>query len=259
VAIGATNIEIRFITTVDFTGLEAAELWILVDAAQTIDEVYRSDLPDLAEGMTHLQLDGGTDTATKNFVPIFETPALHVGSPDKGMQLDGITILTRAVGNRADTDNLTEALGQDQNQYRFSLDVSIKFDEDPEWQQIALLDGNEAKQYHLDRSLKENSGIGLREERWWSLQATEHTGVPFADELAVNIHRLKVGKRCKYYRLRFGQETMAIDTWATAALQDDIGAYAGDFKFVGFIPHVSVVEETPAIQLEGSLSKTWEL
>lgn len=203
-------------------------------------ETYISDLPDLQNGLRMCQKSEGT---AYNFVPYIETAGLYLEDPHREMHIDGITVVTKTVGNRADTATAGEDVHANQNQYRWFLDVYARMDDDVEWSQIGIIDGNSAGMYHCDQSKAEAAGYWPeRDDLKYTTPADglEATGPPMARNSQVNIEYIRVDETCRVYWLRFGQETMAsLDHEGVAGTNVERGIRHGDFTIVSVHVHYS--------------------
>lgn len=255
IALTGTGISVTFAAPQSVAVEVGQEVWILVDRGYRVTENYRSGVFDAID--LRSQFKSFDESASfRNFVSRASTPMIYAGSPETWINLEGITFITRVTGNRADDQNISES-NVTQNPWRWSLDVLLKCDEDPKWTQFALLDGNTAKQYHLDPSQAELAGkYPGRPNRQIVLGATQAASGVLVDPIAVNIERVKIGRRCKTFRVMVGQFTMSAKGWFPTT--DPYKGYQGDFGLVGMIFHYKPLPlDGQNTMAEGTTSKTW--
>lgn len=188
------------------------EIHLVMNSGRKRTEVFSGDVPDLTEGMPFcvVALRQGQPRAF-NFVSYLESAGMYVGSPEREYHLDGLSIVTRVIGNLADvvTNGEDEHVGQ--NQYRWHVDLYVRCDQDPQWSQHALLSGNDAQRYHLSESKAEAAGRLLPRKNlkhFLSTTGLESGGVPMGRKTDVNVHYVPIDRACKVFWLRLGQETM---------------------------------------------------
>ncbi|MCP4573398.1 MAG: hypothetical protein GY838_13665 [bacterium] len=253
------NINLQFASGSVVT--EGMEIYIHVDQNKTIDMDWNAEMVDLATGNGINEGPGAAGSAY-NFVPILETPWMFSGNPHAEFQLDGLSVITRVVGNRADTETDDDEDSAGQNQFRYSLDVYVMVDESREWRWIGCLDGNAAQRFHLDPSKSEIAGGHADRDvagdgTGWQLVPTddEATADPLATDEDVNMEFVRIGSRTKRFKLRFDQLTPARTDVSDGGDENNAwGAHDGDFNLVGYQIHLTPGEEGDATDGGGTMS-----
>lgn len=188
------------------------EIQLVASSGRRITEVFQSDLRDLSEGLQVCEKGG---TFAYNFVPILESAGAYFGDPHESMHLEGVTVVTRVTGNRADILTADDDDHAGQNQYRWAIDMYFRADEDKDWAQLAIIDGNAAKRAHL--SVSQSEAAGAYAERPSLVHAlspdgTEASGTPMGRKTDINLEYVPIDRFVKVFWVRFGQETaMSLD------------------------------------------------
>lgn len=242
--------------------LNAGEvIYIYTASGRSVTRVNTSDFPDLQENLVFNVKGSG---ASFNFVSYLESAGFFLEDPQNEFEIQGFTVITRCVGNRADDQTDGDDSHADQNQYRWMLDMYLRCDDDDNWNQIALLDGNAAKMPHLDQSLSEVAGdyvdrgdLVLRV----SPDDTEAGGQPMCRRGTVNTEYVEVNRRCKVFWLRFGQETAAsLDHTLSGGGQNrDESMRLGDFNLVSVHFHLKKQAASEMSMGEGSTTIKFEV
>lgn len=217
------------------------EFVIATHRGQRLDETFSSDLRDLTDNLQFSDLIA-KETFAYNMVPFVETAGLYVGDPNNTIHLLGLTVVTRVIGNRADTQTAGDDQHAGQNQFRWSLDCYARFDEGLDWQQLALLDGNAAKRHHIGASqgeLTDQWGSERGDLRYTlSPDGTAANGTPIGRKTDVNVEYVPIDKFCKVFWMRFGQETMSCLDHTDAGGENTLaGIRHGDFNIVAIHVH----------------------
>lgn len=183
------------------------EIQLITDAGRKKTYLMTGGLFDVQYGIRFAKK---TAFVARNFLSFLETAGLYIGDPHRARRILGLTIITKVSGNRADILTDDPDVHTDQNQYRWSLNVYFRADEDEEWSEIALLDGNAAKKPHISESLSEAAGDYAERPNLKyvvSPDGTETNGTAIAKDSDVNVEFVPVERSCKVFWLRLGQET----------------------------------------------------
>lgn len=233
------------------------ELFVHIHNRRKNRPAVLSSLRDDIDGLIISSKGSGTGF---NMVSYVETSGVFFGDPHQDMLVDGITVVFRVTGNRADLQTDGPDVQSGQNQYRNMLDVYIKADNAPTgvadatWVHLAILDGNAAQRPHLD--VCKHEVTSRPKDRLATLQHklatsdTEATGTPMAKDGDVNVEYISVHRLTKILWLRFGQETGASVDRVTGL--STRGSWVGDFEIIGVHVHVTPQKGSAQVMSAGS-------
>jgi hypothetical protein len=235
------------------------ELHLYMDRGQKRTETWLVEFSDMTSGLRNTTRLG-SELKAKNFISVLETGALVFQDPSQEFNIEGITVTMRVTGNLADDKRSGSPFYDAQNPYRWHVDMYFRGDDDEDFTQVALLEGNSRKAPHLDESKNETDGkFPTRTDLQHVLptDGTEASGTAMARNRDVSTHFVPIRRSVKLAWLRFDN--------ATAMSQDHVGedgAYGirqSDFTIVSLHFHVKPAAISKRTMDEGSTTELSEM